>query len=387
MPKVFNWQIGREMDYPYEGARPDNQFAYIFDLNKCIACQTCTIACKTTWTAGKGQETMLWNNVESKPYGYFPLGWDIKILDMLGAQSWDGYKYTGKTLFEAAEAGEAVLGYLPDDMDYANPNIGEDDCYGDTLKGAVNGVADGSGGAYYDHEHHSWMFYLPRICNHCTFPACLASCSRKSIYKRKMDGIVLIDQDRCRGYRDCVKGCPYKRPFYNPHTRTSEKCIACYPYVEQGIQPQCVTMCIGKIRLAGYLSVPENRIENHPMDYLIHEKKIALPLYPQFGLEPNVYYIPPVHVPSKFLTQMFGPRVHEAVETYRNAYKDPKLLGALMLFGSTERILKGFRVEKNEVVGIDMMNGGEAVRVPITEPAMVRPFHDDLVGAYRHNIS
>lgn len=231
------------------------------------------------------------------------------------------------------------------------------------------------------------MFYLPRICNHCTFPACLASCSRKSIYKRKMDGIVLIDQDRCRGYRDCIKGCPYKRPFYNPHTRTSEKCIACYPYVEQGIQPQCVTMCIGKIRLAGYLSVPENRIENHPMDYLIHEKKIALPLYPQFGLEPNVYYIPPVHVPSKFLTQMFGPRVHEAVETYRNAYKDPKLLGALMLFGSTERILKGFRVEKNEVVGIDMMNGGEAVRVPITEPAMVRPFHDDLVGAYRHNIS
>ena len=80
MPKVFNWQIGREMDYPYEGARPDNQFAYIFALNKCIACQTCTIACKTTWTAGKGQETMLWNNVESKPYGYFPLGPTIWIM-------------------------------------------------------------------------------------------------------------------------------------------------------------------------------------------------------------------------------------------------------------------------------------------------------------------
>lgn len=74
MPKVFNWQIGREMDYPYEEARPQKQFAMVLDLNKCIACQTCTVACKTTWTPGRGQEYMFWNNVETKPYGYYPLG-------------------------------------------------------------------------------------------------------------------------------------------------------------------------------------------------------------------------------------------------------------------------------------------------------------------------
>ena len=78
MPKVYNWQIGREMEYPYEGVRPQKQFAMIMDTNKCIACQTCTVACKTTWTAGRGQEYMFWNNVESKPYGYYPLGWDVK---------------------------------------------------------------------------------------------------------------------------------------------------------------------------------------------------------------------------------------------------------------------------------------------------------------------
>mgnify|MGYP007027447972 CR=1 FL=1 len=39
---------------------------------------------KTTWTSGKGQEYMLWNNVESKPYGFYPLAWDLRILAKLG---------------------------------------------------------------------------------------------------------------------------------------------------------------------------------------------------------------------------------------------------------------------------------------------------------------
>ena len=69
MPKVSNWQIGREMEYPYPEVRPRRQFGMVMDTNKCIACQTCTVACKTNWTTGRGLETMYWNNVESKPYG------------------------------------------------------------------------------------------------------------------------------------------------------------------------------------------------------------------------------------------------------------------------------------------------------------------------------
>ena len=108
MPKVFNWQIGREMEFPYEPARPAKQFAMVMDLNKCIACQTCTVACKTTWTPGRGQEYMFWNNVESNPYCYYPLGWDVKILEKLGVTTMDGPVYKGKTLFEAAPEGEKV---------------------------------------------------------------------------------------------------------------------------------------------------------------------------------------------------------------------------------------------------------------------------------------
>ena len=65
MPKVYNWQLGRDMEYPYEDARPKKQIAWVFDLNKCIACQTCSVACKMTWSSGRGQEYMFWNNVEN----------------------------------------------------------------------------------------------------------------------------------------------------------------------------------------------------------------------------------------------------------------------------------------------------------------------------------
>ena len=50
MTKVLNWQLGREMSYPYEGGYPARQFAFVFNLNRCIGCQTCTMACKSTWT-------------------------------------------------------------------------------------------------------------------------------------------------------------------------------------------------------------------------------------------------------------------------------------------------------------------------------------------------
>jgi len=71
--KVFNWQLNREMDYVYPQSPPDKQAAWVFDTNKCIACQTCTMACKNAWTSGKGQEYMWWNNVETKPWGFYPM--------------------------------------------------------------------------------------------------------------------------------------------------------------------------------------------------------------------------------------------------------------------------------------------------------------------------
>lgn len=379
MPKVYNWQIGREMEYPYEGNRPRQQFAAVFDTNKCIACQTCTISCKMTWTTGRGQEYMFWNNVETKPYGGYPIQWDLKVLEMIDGGSWEGNKYTGKTIFEAAqEQGKTVEGFLPKLEDFAYPNTGEDEGAGITVDGGMH---------IEEFIHPIWFYYVPRICNHCTYPGCLANCPRQSIYKVPDNGIVLIDQERCQGYKQCVKGCPYKKSMFNATTGRSEKCVGCYPKTENNMVTQCIENCIGKIRLQGWINTPEEAREDNPMDYLVHIKKLALPLYPQFGTEANVYYIPPHNVPEPFLRQMFGPGAGEASRIYREDLpNDPELQSLLVLFGSTNEIITKFKFKNGIAYGY-RHDGQEVARVPIEEQKVIRQAYDAERKVYRMDIT
>ncbi len=291
MAQTYNWQLGRNMIYPYFEVRPEYQFAAVFNLNRCIACQTCTMACKSTWTFGKGQEFMWWNNVETKPYGGYPQNWDVKTLSLLGPQSWslegkeDGVApygvYQGDTIFEAAESrklNQEAVGYTPEDKEWLYPNIYEDTAQRRSPLDWEKGKSQGSELP----EHSTWFFYLPRLCNHCTYPACLAACPRKAIYKRPKDGIVLIDQKRCRGYRKCVEQCPYKKPMYRGTTHITEKCIACYPRIEgkdplsnkKPMEARCMAACVGKIRMQGLVKTAEHGWAGdpeNPLYYMVHE--------------------------------------------------------------------------------------------------------------------
>ena len=422
MSKVYNWQIGREMDYPYEEAHPRRQFAFVFNINRCIGCQTCTMACKSTWTFSKGQEQMWWNNVETKPYGGYPQGWDVKLLQLLeeanpGAQTWNGSNsdadenrpygtFEGKTIFEAKHPLKSApqsraLGYLPADEEWRAPNIHEDSATGPVWKPGEYGKTASLP------EHDVWFFYLQRICNHCTYPGCLAACPRGAIYKRPEDGVVLIDQKRCRGYRKCVEACPYKKSMYRPNTRVSEKCIACFPRLEgrdveitpdgQPIETRCMSACVGKIRLQGFVETRSDGAwvvePSNPLYFLVREAKVALPLYPQFGTEPNGFYIPPRWVPRPYLEQMFGPGVEQAIEAY--VCPSRELLAVLQLFRATRPIIHRFEIIEGEkvherevtlpsgtkktleifndtVIGYDRA-GREVTRTTVEEPTFERP--------------
>jgi len=362
VPKVKNWQIGRQMAYPYEAAYPERQFAFVINTNRCIGCQTCTMACKSTWTFSKGQEHMWWTNVETKPYGGYPAAWDVKLLAMLDErnrnnQVWEDEEFTGQTIFEARpNRGSRVLGYLPNDREWVTPNLYEDNSAG-PVKG-VAGELDKEGTTLPVHK--TWFFYLARLCNHCSYPGCLGACPRQAIYKRPEDGIVLIDQKRCRGYRKCVEGCPYKKSLYRPSTRVSEKCIACYPRVEgkdpesdgAPMETRCMGACIGQARMQGTVKLGKDgewaNDEKHPLYYLVKKAKVALPLYPQFGTQPNGYYIPPRWVPRKYLLQMFGPGVEAAIDRY--ATPDRELLAVLQLFRRSNRIIYRYEIEDGKKV-------------------------------------
>ncbi|MEY7849578.1 4Fe-4S dicluster domain-containing protein [Natrarchaeobius sp. A-rgal3] len=400
MAEVYNWQIGREMEFPYAESRPDRQWGAVFDINKCIACQTCTLSCKTTWTHGEGQEHMFWNNVETKPYGSHPVGWDVEILERLGYQEWgedDGEPvYEGDTIFEANDAdwedmlidddpqnfhGEDIEGYNPDSEDWAYPNLGEDEPAGEDLEADTH---------FEENPHPMWFFYLPRICNHCTFAACAGGCPVQAVYKRSEDGIVLIDEDSCEALQECVRACPYGKSVYNPVEQQSQKCVGCYPKIEEGLVPQCFENCLGKIRQHGWINPRDDYDPTNPVDFLVHEKRVALPLYPQLGLEPNVYYVPPINVPTDYLFQMFGPGVEEAVETYREAMQGREehrdLRGLLHLMGSTEWRIEEFEVTDEEAIGYDE-SGSTVARVPMEEPQYERDTFDAANDVYRLDVT
>ncbi len=412
MPDVYNWQLGRNMAYVFEEAHPQRQFAAVFNINRCIGCQTCTMACKATWTFSKGQEYMWWNNVESKPYGGYPQHWDIKILERLDEAhreqarkpEWDVAEpggeapygvYGGLTITEAAGAEDQAVGYLPSDDEWRGPNFYEDTSTG--FKGDKLGIS--TQGVSLP-EHQTWFFYLQRLCNHCTYPACAAACPRKAIYKRPEDGIVLIDQGRCRGYRKCVEQCPYKKSMYRGTTRTSEKCVACYPRVEgsdpltEGVpmETRCMTVCPGKIRMNGLVEVVEDgkwaSDPQNPLYHMIRVEQVALPLYPQFGTEPNIYYIPPRWAPRPYLRQMFGPGVDQAIARYMAPSR--QLLAVLQLFRATQSMIFRFEIEEgplvletevngqpwqmynDTVVGFDSL-GREVARLQVVEEIHERP--------------
>ena len=387
MPDVYNWQLGRPMTYRFPEAHPKWQFAAVFNINRCIACQTCTMACKSTWTFSEGQEQMWWNNVETKPYGGYPHHWDVNTLKLLdkadpGGQKWDGTpatpgapygQFAGKTIFEAAAAlgkTDEAIGYLPTDDEWTAPNIFED-----TPRNRRESELQATSLP----EHRTWFFYLQRICNHCTYPACLAACPRNAIYKRPEDGIVLIDEQRCRGYRKCAEQCPYKKPMFRSTTRVSEKCIACYPRIEgtdpisegEPMETRCMSACVGKIRLQGLVEVGTDgkwvANPDNPLYYMVREEQVALPLYPQFGTEPNIYYIPPRWVPRPYLHQMFGPGVEHAIERYSAPSR--RLQAVLQLFRTTQRIVYRFDVINGDKIG-EMNVAGKTMEL----------FNDTVVG-------
>jgi DMSO reductase family type II enzyme iron-sulfur subunit len=288
----------------------------VFDLNKCLGCQTCSIACKTLWTDGEGMEHMWWNVVNTLPGKGSPRNW---------MEAGGGFGADGAPRASA----------LPTDEDFG---VAWDYNYDAVWNGAGNVLEkdrDVSWGMNWDEDEgdgewpNSYFFYLPRICMHCTRPACLEACPRSAIYKREDNGTVLIDEERCHGYRFCAEACPYKRIYFNPQRRISQKCVLCFARVEQGVAPACMRQCPGRIRSFGYLDDEDSAVHK-----LVKKWKVAIPLHPEFGTEPNLFYVPPLapprldaqgdvdeqqpRIPSAYLEWLFGRDVWRALDTLKS---------------------------------------------------------------------
>ncbi|NIP57908.1 MAG: nitrate reductase subunit beta [Gemmatimonadetes bacterium] len=354
-----------------------SQISMVFHLDKCIGCHTCSIACKNVWTDRKGAEYMWWNNVETKPGTGYPTRWEDQGIykggwrkngDGIGLRGagkprsltnifhnphmpviddyYEPFTYKYLDLIESPEGDDQptaspVSMITGEPMDIkAGPNW-DDDLSGspDYARNDPNldNLSPSEQAAMFEMERLAF-FYLPRICNHCLNPACVASCPSGAIYKRGEDGVVLINQDVCRGWRMCVTACPYKKTYYNWNTGKSEKCILCYPRLESGHAPACMHSCVGRIRYLGVLLYDADRIESaasaddselvarqmemildpfdpkaidgakengiadstieaaqaSPSYRFVKEWDLALPLHPEFRTLPMLFYVPPL---------------------------------------------------------------------------------------------
>ena len=353
------------------------QISMIFHLDKCIGCHTCSIACKNIWTDRKGTEYMWWNNVETKPGTGFPTcwedqqkyngGWEVKegkprlkstskgktvtnIFHNPNMPSIDDYyepwTYDYQNLFNAPEGPDqptarpiSMVTGEPIDIE-AGPNW-DDDLGGSPVYAAndpnLSGLTSEQRQQLFAVER-LVFFYFPRICNHCLNPACVAACPSGALYKRGEDGIVLLDQKRCRAWRACIAACPYKKVFFNWFTGKSEKCILCFPRLETGQSPACFHSCVGRIRYLGVLLYDADRIpeiagrpneelidahrsmildpncdetieaarksgihdsmieaaQGSPVYKFVKEWKIALPPHIEFRTLPMLFYVPPM---------------------------------------------------------------------------------------------
>ncbi|WP_372404400.1 nitrate reductase subunit beta [Streptomyces luteireticuli] len=353
------------------------QTAMVMNLDKCIGCHTCSVTCKQTWTNRGGVEYAWFNNVETKPGVGYPRryedqerwkgGWVLDRNGRLALRSGNRLKRLS-SLFSNPD--------LPTIDDYAEPVTFDHDTLVTAPAGRDVPVArphsaltgrpttitwganweDGLGGTpehgagdpnlggglaekvRFEFER-TFMFHLPRLCEHCLNPACVAACPSGALYKRVEDGIVLVDQERCRGWRMCVSACPYKKVYVNHTTGKAEKCTFCFPRIEAGQPTVCSETCVGRLRYLGVVlydadrvgeaaavpgetdlldaqrdlfldprdpqvaaaaradGVPEDWIDaarRSPVRALISEYRVALPLHPEYRTLPMVWYVPPL---------------------------------------------------------------------------------------------
>jgi len=353
------------------------QIGMVLNLDKCIGCHTCSVTCKQVWTSRPGLEYAWFNNVESKPGIGYPKEWEnqdkwkggwirtaagrlqprqgsrlsilLKIFANPNLPEIDAYyepfTFDYEHLHKAPELKAAptarprslISGLRMEKIEWG-PNW-EEILGGEFAKRSKDANFDGMQKEIYAEFENTFMMYLPRLCEHCLNPACVASCPSGAIYKREEDGIVLIDQDKCRGWRMCVSACPYKKIYYNWESGKSEKCIFCYPRIEAGQPTVCSETCVGRIRYLGVLLYDADRIEQaasvaddkdlyeaqlgifldphdpqviaqarrdgvpdawldaarrSPVYKMAMQWKIALPLHPEYRTLPMVWYVPPL---------------------------------------------------------------------------------------------
>jgi len=165
------------------------------------------------------------------------------------------------------------------------PRPGQAAVQGETVVDSPNGGAGGFPPCEIPREEILKAFYVPKLCNLCEHSPCTQSCPVGATFDTP-DGAVLVDPKYCIGCGFCIQACPYGCRYFNPYTRTADKCSLCYHRITRGLRPACVEVCPAEARLFGDL---KNMGPDDPIAKLVRTNKLHT-LKPHLGTEPRVLY-------------------------------------------------------------------------------------------------
>ncbi|MEM0340079.1 MAG: 4Fe-4S dicluster domain-containing protein [Acidilobaceae archaeon] len=159
--------------------------AVIVDLDKCVGCRACQVACQS------------WNGREALITEFTP---DFTNPPDLHANSWKVVKF----------------------IEYK---------YKKTLR---------LDGTTITREDYGWTG-VPINCMHCVDPPCSRICPARAITVSP-EGAVVIDKNKCIGCKFCGLACPFNVPRYGKDGK-AYKCTFCVDRLQAGMVPSCVAHC------------------------------------------------------------------------------------------------------------------------------------------------
>ncbi len=207
------------------------------DLDTCVGCHACVIACKEWNTANYGAPLS-----DQDAYGSDPVG----------------------TFLNRVHTFE----YQPDQL-----NQPQTLSSGDTAAFQVT--------------------HFPKSCLHCQDAPCVTVCPTGASYKRSEDGIVLVNEEACIGCGLCAWACPYGARELDAEAGVMKKCTLCVDRIynenlpEIDREPACVRTCPAGARHFGDFADPNSNVSQ-----LVRERG-SITLMPEMETRPVNAYLPP----------------------------------------------------------------------------------------------
>ena len=320
------------------------QLAMVMNLDKCIGCHTCSVTCKQAWTNRSGMEYVWFNNVETRPGQGYPRryqdqerwqgGWTLNRRGRLKLKAGGRFRklltifanpvlpnirdYYEPWTYDYEHLTTAPLG---DDFPVAQPKSlltgkpttiswsanWDDDLAGAHEHGHLDPIvermrSEAESKVAFEYER-SFMFFLPRICEHCLNPSCVASCPSGAMYKREEDGIFCYPRVEVGLPTVCSETCVGRLRYIGPILYDADRVLeaASVPDPRELLEAQLGVLLdpadpevLSAARSSG---IPEDWLEaarRSPIHALLKRFRVALPLHPEFRTLPMVWYVPPL---------------------------------------------------------------------------------------------